>query len=368
MKVLHILSTTSASRGDLAVVMNYFRNIDRSTVTFDFATMFQYGDEVDEEIVSLGGKSFLFNKPSLRAPFKIISELRKIIIDNAYDVVHLHLPTLHYFVKKAIKGTNIKLVIHSHSSRLSSKMLGRIRNRLLVTGVSCGADARFSCSMSSSKNLYGKSWGNKENDYLLKNAVDMKKFVYDPKLSKNLRKELGVNDKIAFCHVGRFSEEKNHTRLIDIFNEIYKKEKNVHLFLIGDGPLKNSIQEKVNELGLQENVTFMGKRKDVSTLLKAMDVYLLPSLFEGLSVSLVEAQASGLLCFYSDSCSKESEITDNIYSISLKDDSESWAKFILDKYHEGWCRDVSEKVKQNGYDIEFESKKLLKKYKEIINA
>lgn len=369
-KILHILSTTSASFGDTSVVMNYYRNIDKTKVAFDIAAMLKFDNSLDEEIKSLGGCVFYFKKPKIRDIFLTIRTLRKIIIDGDYDIVHLHVPVLHSVVKKALKGTNCKhLIIHSHSSKLSTTLLGKIRNYIITRGVSRKCSARFACSRESGKVLFGKHWGSHKTDYILNNAINLDDFNFNIKEHANIRKLLGIDENVmAVCHVGRFSKEKNHKRLIDIFKQINSEYPNSVLFLIGDGPLREEIESYVKYNEMQKQVVFMGTRSDVSTILQGMDVFILPSLFEGLGLSLVEAQSMGLLCFCSDACVEESVISNNLTRIGLNKSNTFWATTIIDKFNFGWDRETYKEITENGFNIKVQAGKLLKIYEGILNV
>jgi len=163
----------------------------------------------------------------------------------------------------------------------------------------------------------------------LNNAVDTDKFRFNEEVRNNIRRKLDVEGKKVIGHVGRFNPQKNHEFLIDVFNEIYKKDKDIVLLLVGDGYLKEKIEEKVNKLGLDKSVKFLGVREDISELMQAMDLFLFPSQFEGLAVVMVEAQAAGLKVITSTGVTKESDITNNVEFIELSKGAEYWADIII---------------------------------------
>ena len=367
-KVLQILPTTSASRGDLRVVMNYYRNINRDEVAFNFATMLDFADGMDDEIKALGGEIFHFTKPGLLSFEKSVKEIKDIITKSNCDIVHLHAPVLIRVVKRAMRGmNNVKLIVHSHSTKLSKNKLLAIRNKILTIGIKSGNAGRFACSKDAGKALFGKKWGQKKGDHVIFNAINVNKFLYNKNRAKEMKEELNIKpNELAFCHVGRFSVEKNHQRLLDVFSAIKAKRPNSKLFLIGEGPLKEEIIQKAKRDDLNDSVIFLGKRDDVYDCLQAMDVFILPSFFEGLCLSLVEAQAAGLLCFYSDTCVKESMITDNISQISLTKNDNEWADIILTRIDMGWNKNTENSLKNNHYDIVYEARELQKKYEDIL--
>ena len=369
LKILHILSTTSKSFGDMSVIMNYYKHVDLNKIYFDFATMLEHQDKLDKDISDLGGRVFHFNKPKSLNDIKFsIKTIRNIVETNNYDIVHLHVPVLHSIVKKAIKGLGVKLIIHSHSTKLSTSAFGKIRNYFLTRGVSKSTNGRWACSVKAAKTLFGQNWGSNDGDCLINNAIDLKDFSNNKNEYVNIRRNFGLkDDTMAICHVGRFNKEKNHYRLIDVFAEINTKIQNSVLFLIGDGPLKIEIMNYVNKKNLKDKVFFMGLCNNVSKVIVGMDVFILPSLFEGLSLSLIEAQAAGLLCFCSDNCVKDSAVTNNLTRISLKISDEEWANIIINKYLAGWNRNTSEMISSMGYNIELESIKLIDKYEDVYN-
>lgn len=163
----------------------------------------------------------------------------------------------------------------------------------------------------------------------MNNAVDTDKFRFNEEVRNNIRRKLDVEGKKVIGHVGRFNPQKNHEFLIDVFNEIYKKDKDIVLLLVGDGYLKEKIEEKVNKLGLDKSVKFLGVREDISELMQAMDLFLFPSQFEGLAVVMVEAQAAGLKVITSTGVTKESDITNNVEFIELSKGAEYWADIII---------------------------------------
>ena len=177
------------------------------------------------------------------------------------------------------------------------------------------------------------------------------------------RKELGIKeDTIVIGHIGRFVAQKNHTFLIDIFNQFHKKEKNSILLLAGQGPLQEEIKNKVRELGLDDSVRFLGQRNDANELYQVFDVFLLPSLYEGLPVVGVEAQASGLLCFLSDDMTKETKVLDSTVFMSLSNTAEEWTDEILTNLKDYKRINTKSEVSDNGFDIEVEARKLEKYY------
>ena len=200
--------------------------------------------------------------------------------------------------------------------------------------------------------------------WILKNAVDARKYVFAPFIREKIRSELGIQNQFVIGHVGRFRTEKNHTFLIDAFAALVRQNPNSVLLLAGDGDLQPAMEEKVRQLGLSEKVRFLGSCSNVDELLQAMDVFVFPSLYEGLPVTMVEAQAAGVPCLISDRVPSECIITDLVTQKSLQDSPESWAEGIL-KHKDSIHKNTYHEICAAGFDIEENARELQKFY---INA
>ena len=238
------------------------------------------------------------------------------------------------------------------------KQLLRVFSKVYATDYMC-------CSEHAGRWLFGDKEYDKGNVYLLNNAIDIEKFKYDERLRANKREELGIDDDtLVIGHIGRFVEQKNHRFLIDIFNEIHQKNKNSILLLVGQGPLMKEIKEKVEKLNLSRCVKFLGQRNDANQLYNAMDVFLFLSLYEGLGMVLIEAQANGLPCLASSEVPQTAKITNIIDFIDLKEDKNIWVEKILNT-HSSRRLDFFQKAVNGKYDIHCEAKKLEDKYLEF---
>ena len=223
------------------------------------------------------------------------------------------------------------------------------------------ANNYFACSDSAGRYFF------KGRKYMVvKNAIMTEKFAYSEEVRKKIRSGLNLEGKFVIGHAARFAEHKNHTFLIDVFAEILKIRPESQLLLIGDGELKKSIQNKVNALGIGEYVKFMGVRPDVNELYQAMDAFVFPSIFEGLGIVNIEAQAAGVLTFCSDAVPKEANISPVFYSIPLTKSASEWAKIIVKNYDDTVYKreDMSQYVIDAGYDIRDLSTKLQQFYLE----
>lgn len=349
-----------------AVVMNYYRHIDRTKIQFDFLCDEDSTDIPYDEIESLGGKVILI--PPYQKVFKYQKAVKKILKDGNYKIVHSHINTLSVFPLRAAKKAGVPIrIAHSHSTSNKKEWKKNLVKNLLRPFSKVYANRYMCCSELAGRWLFGNEEYDKGNVYLLNNAIDLDKFKYNETVRKKKRKELGINDStFVVGHIGRYVEQKNHRFLIDIFNEINKKEKDSILLLAGQGPLMDEMKEKVKNLGIEDKVKFLGQRNDASELYQAFDLFLLPSLYEGLPVVGVEAQASGNLCYLSDDMTKETKVLDSTVFMSLSNTEEEWANAIIEDFRKYKKHNTEKEVSKYGFNITKEAKKLENKYYEFL--
>lgn len=350
-----------------SVVMNYYRYIDRTKIQFDFICDDDSTNIPYEEIEKLGGKVILI--PPYQKVFKYHNKLKKILKEGHYKIVHSHINTLSVFSLFAAKCAGVPVrIAHSHSTTNKKEKKKNLLKQVLRPFSKLFATDYMCCSELAGRWLFGDKKYDKGNVYLLNNAIDLDKFKYNETLRKKKRKELGIkDDTLVIGHIGRFVAQKNHGYLIDIFNEIHKKNNNSVLLLAGQGPLMEEIKNKVKSLKLEKNVKFLGQRNDVNELYQAFDVFLLPSLYEGLPVVGVEAQATGLLCELSNDMTKETKVLNITKFMSLNNTPEEWADNILDDVKKYKRLDVSKEMTAKNFNIKEEVKKLEKYYLNLYN-
>lgn len=341
-----------------AVVMNYYRNIDHQKIQFDFICDDDSTNIPYDEIEKMGGKVILI--PPYQKIFKYHKELKRVLKEGKYQIVHSHINTLSVFSLFAAKCAKVPVrIAHSHSTTNKKeknknfiKQILRPFSKLFATDYMC-------CSELAGRWLFGDKEYDKGNVYLLNNAIDLDKFRYDEKIRKEKRKELNIEDStLVIGHVGRFVEQKNHRFLIDIFNEVHKQHENSILLLAGQGPLMEEIKNKVKLLNLENNVKFLGQRKDINELYQAFDVFCLPSLYEGLPVVGVEAQATGLLCIFSNDMTKETRVLETTEFLSLEQNKKIWANAILLNNKKFKRQDTTKEIEKNRFNIKVEANKL----------
>lgn len=347
-----------------AVIMNYYRNIDKSKIQFDFLCDEDSTNIPYEEIESLGGRVILI--PPYQKPFKYHKELKRILKANKYEVVHSHISTMSLFSLFAAKCAGVKVrIAHSHSTTNKAEWKKNLMKQVLKHFSKVFATHYMCCSELAGRWLFGNKSYDKGKVYLLNNAIDLDKFKFNEDIKKSKREELGIDqDTLVIGHIGRFVQQKNHTFLIDIFNEITKLNDKVVLLLAGQGPLMDETKEKVDFLGIADKVKFLGQRNDANELYQVFDVFLLPSLYEGLPVVGVEAQAAGLLCFLSSDMTKETKVLESTTIMTLQNTPEEWAKAIVDKVSTYERKDTKEEISANNFNIKVEANKLENYYLE----
>lgn len=349
-----------------AVIMNYYKHIDRTKVQFDFICDSDSTNIPYEEIEKLGGRIILC--PPYQKLFKYIKFLTKLFKENKYTIIHSNINVLSVFPLYAAKKAKVPVrIAHSHSTSNKKEWKKNIVKNILRPFSKRYATDYFACSELAGRYMFGDKTFNEGKVTVINNAIDLDEFKYDKKLRNKKRKELNIDDDILVIgHIGRFVAQKNHEYLIDIFNEIHKKNKKAILLLIGQGPKEELIKEKVKELKLTKSVKFLGQRSDVKELYQAMDVFLLPSLYEGLPVVGVEAQASGLLCILSSAMTKETKVLDSTRFIDLEVSPKEWAKILLDDCSSYKVKSTKEEMTKNNFNIDEEATKLEIFYKSII--
>ena len=348
-----------------SVVMNYYRNIDRNKIQFDFICDNDSTNIPYAEIESLGGKVILI--PPYQKVIKYHKELKRVLKDGNYKIVHSHINTLSVFSLFAAKCAGVPVrIAHSHSTTNKKEKRKNLMKQLLRPFSKVFATDYMCCSELAGRWLFGDKEYDKGNVYLLNNAINLDKFKYDEVVRREKRKELNIDDDtLVIGHVGRFVEQKNHRFLIDIFNEVHKQNEKSILLLVGQGPLMEEIKEKVKSLGIEDCVKFLGQRNDINELYQAFDVFCLPSLYEGLPVVGVEAQATGLLCLFSDDMTKETKVLESTKFLSLEQNAKEWAEILLKSIENFKRKDTTIEFFYNGFDIKKEGNKLIKIYLKI---
>ncbi|KIY21674.1 glycosyltransferase family 1 protein [Mesobacillus subterraneus] len=357
MKPIRVLQVvTVMNRGGLeTMLMNYYRRIDRSKIQFDFMVHREEKGHYDEEITEMGGK--IIKMPKIKpGNYQIYFNKLEAFFQThrEYKVVHSHINENSSFVLRAAKRNGVPCrIAHSHLSdlKLDMKFPFRLYARASMKD---HPNKYFACSKNAGKWLFSERVANTNELVVLNNAVNAEEFKYNAETRKKIREELAIKNELVIGHIGRFTKQKNHDFLLDIFKAVSNLDQDAILLLAGDGPLRRKIENKVTLLGLQAKVKFLGVRSDINSLMHAMDIFVFPSLFEGLPVVLVEAQAAGLNCIVADTITSESDITGRVEFLSLKEAPETWAREILSSSYEH--ADTEELISVNGYNTATMSK------------
>lgn len=317
------------SGGVESVVMNYYRHMDRSKVQFDFYLAEGSSFPQREELEQLGAGITLI--PHYSRLLKYHRALYKAFRKRKYKIVHAHVSTMSVFPLFAAWRAGVPVrICHNHTTAYWREGIKALLMYILRPFNKIFATDYFACGETAGRWMYGNRCFDSGKVTVMPNAIDTEKFVYDPEARSSLRKELGIpQDAFVVGHIGRFMYQKNHDFLIDIFAELLKDKPDAKLLLIGEGKLMEQIQEKVRGLGIEEGVTFTGVRSDVNKLYSVMDVFCLPSFYEGMPVVAWEAQANGLTCIFSDKVSKEARRGNNSCFLNLTQGPQEWASVLL---------------------------------------
>lgn len=289
--------------------------------------------------------------------------LKKIMLDNRYDVVHVHLGYMSVITLLCAKRCGIKArIAHAHIAAVPESNLKRIIRKILTFASKKLATNLAACGTDAARWVWGEKTYNKGLVTIHNNAIQTEIYAFSLEKRNLVRKDLGFKDELVVGHVGRLCEQKNQLRLIDIFYALLKIENNAQLILIGQGELETQIISKIRNLGIQKQVHLLGVRNDVPMLLNAMDVFVFPSLYEGLPFTLIETQCNGLPCVSADSVTSQVLINSNTVFISLDELDKKWADLVLKMAEQGHDRQGYINVQKAGYDIDIEAQKLKNYY------
>ncbi|WP_172628858.1 glycosyltransferase family 1 protein [Paenibacillus odorifer] len=363
-RILHVIGSLN-NGGSQAMVMNLYRNIDKTKIQFDFIIDRENELFFADEITALGGKIHVL--PSFKG-WNITWYLKawnKFFKDHSeYRIIHGHVRSTASIYLKIAKMYRLKTISHSHSTS-SGKGLSAVVKNIMQYPIRYFADYFFACSKEAGEWLFGKKILSKKNFFVFKNAIDTKKFIFSNEIRHQIREEYNISNNFVIGHVGRFHPTKNHEFLVEVFYEVYKNEPSAKLMLVGDGAEIEYIKEKSSKLGILNNIIFVGVSSDVPKLMQAMDAFVFPSLYEGLGIVVIEAQASGLFCVVADTIPKDTNISGIVEFISLNESSIYWAGKILDLRNNYKRTNLVNELIQSGYDIKQTSYWLQRFYLEM---
>jgi glycosyltransferase involved in cell wall biosynthesis len=373
-KVLYVMNGVFHKGGTEAVMLNYYNNMDKNQIHIDFLV---HGDRrlcrdnPTHRYLEENGSRVFFVIPRGEDYMRNKKEISDILQANKFDIIHTHMDAAGVFVLREARKANIKVrIAHSHNTGYTQKVsfLHKLVLEYARLMIRHYATHYLACSEAAGLWLFGT--GNLKNGKVkvLRNAVDCEKLVFNKEIREKTRIELNLKDKFVIGNIGRFAYQKNHEFIIKVFNEIHIRNKQAVLLLVGEGELRKLTEAKVKELHLEASVRFLGLRDDISELLQAMDVFFLPSNFEGLPVVGVEAQAAGLPCIMSDNVSREVDLTGLVQFISLEESPGTWASRILEiNESEKERENTFDKITTAGYDIKHNAQELERLYTEYVN-
>lgn len=360
-KVLIVSTIGFGLYGITNSIMNYYREMDKSDMQIDFLSPSEVPENMKEEIKNNGGTIYE-NITRNDNPMKYMIKLAVILSIGQYDIVHAHGNSNTLGLEMtAAKLCKVKVrIAHCHNSTCNHKVFNKVLKPLLKNSYTHA----FACSKKAGKWLFGK------NSYtVIHNGIPISKYIYNEEVRNDVRMKLNFENNFVVGHVGHFSYQKNHEFLINIFNELYKKDSSCRLLLIGDGDLRESLEKQVKELGLEKVVCIYGETQEITNLLQAMDVFVFPSRFEGLGIAAIEAQSVGLPCVVSSAVPREAKILKHFDFVHLNTAIEIWANKIL-KYRNfdrvEYIKEYNQVIKNSHYNIENEACKLRKLYIEYV--
>lgn len=363
-RVLHITYKMHCA-GIEAFIMNMYRNMDRSKVQFDFLVHYKEKQFYDDEIEALGGRIFRMSVREDNDFVKYFHDLKTFFHEhNEYLIVHAHMESFAMFYMPYVKRAGIPIrIAHSHNDKVDPSLRGTIKN-IMNKPFKHYATEYMACSKESAAYLFGK-----RKCWVIPNAIDAEKYSFNHTIRDEVRKELSLENKFVVGHIGRFNIQKNHSFLIDVMKSLSAINPNAYLICAGEGELENTIEEKAQKLGIDNKVKFLGVRKDPERLYQAMDVFVFPSLYEGLGIVGIEAQAAGLRMICSDGIPQIARITNNVIALPLKETPDKWAE-VINQSSVGYQRvNTLKDIQKANFDVKSLAKKLehhyLKQYHKI---
>ncbi len=364
-RILQIVPNMHAA-GLETLIMNLYRNIDRTKIQFDFLVHYTEKCFYDDEIESMGGHIYRLSFREDGNIIKYLKDLNAFFKTHKYQIVHGHMASTAFFYLKYAKKYGVPIrILHSHNTSTERTFKGFVKHQLLKLST-IYANYYFACGKLAGEYLYG----NKKFE-IVHNAIDLNKFKKDNSIRCKMRNEYNISNDFIIGHIGRFNTQKNHRFLINMFEQFHKENTSSKLILVGEGELEKEIKHLVEEKGLSDSVMFLGVIKDTNAIYNMIDVFALPSLFEGLPVVGVESQATECITLMSDKITDEVKLTNYVEFLPIdgKDSIDQWCRKlkeysicnINDKKDEAY-----QKLTDGGFNILNEALELTRKYEEML--
>lgn len=359
-KVLQMIAALNYG-GSQAMIVNLCKAMDRKKVQCDFIVDHPEYMGMASIVESLGSKIYVvptFKGSNILEVTKAWNELFE--KHQEYSVLHSHSRSYASIYFPIAKKYGLKTIIHSHNTS-NGEGLSAMAKNILQYPLRYQSDYYFGCSRQAGEWLFGKNVVNGDRFYILNNAIDTDSFIYNSETRKQYREQFGIGDEKVFIQVGRLSTQKNHMFTLGVFARYTKQYPQSKLFIVGNGELKNEIEERITELGIGDNVVILEYRNDVNNLLQMADYFLMPSLFEGLSVAAIEAQASGIRCLCSDNCDRNVDITGLCEFLPLE--TSKWINKMSELYVR---RNKKQDIIESGFDVNTTARWLEDFYQNIV--
>ncbi len=361
--ILHVVGAMDRA-GTETFIMNLYRHMDRTNVQFDFLVNAQQPCDYDQEIISMGGKIHRIPTYSLINYLSYRQAFRTFLAEHPeYQIIHGHIGSSAPVYLAEAKRQGRYTIAHSHSA-VRTTSLRDVAFKAAARPVRGIADHYMACSPEAALDRFGPKIAASDSCCIVNNGIDTETYARSPECIARARASFSFGDEPVFGHIGRFSPEKNHRFLLSVFADIKRSLPSAKLLLIGRGPEETSMHEQVQAIGLSDAVIFAGIRDDIPEALRSMDVFLFPSIYEGLGISFVEAQAAGLHCIASTGTPDHACISDRAQRLSL--DRDLWTTKAIAAY-EASRRSKDDRcalIKEKGFDIGTVADMLFEFYRE----
>lgn len=371
-KILMVNSCLGLYGGVESFLLNIFRYLDKDEFSVTLLTCgISTYDMFRDEIIASGGKIDIIPiyPNTLKKQMRLYQELRRYYEFEKPDIVHINSGGLsfHLIAGKAARTAGIShIILHSHNFVPGENSAKRTIKRILKKSIPKLGNTYLACSTGAAKWIFPEKLVDRGLVEIIPNGIDTRKFAYDKNKRNSFRTELGLGKELVIGNIGRFQPQKNHRFVIRILKEVVKILPDAKLLLAGKGELQSEIEQYVDSLKLRENIIFLGERKDMECLLSAIDIFILPSLHEGLPIAAIEAQAAGAVVILANTISTETNVTGKALYLPIQDnqDEKLWAKKICESYEYDRCVYAKE-VANAGYDIENYCNRMEHIYREV---
>lgn len=365
-RVLHVLGGLNRG-GAETMVMNLYRHINKDVIQFDFVVHTDEIQEYTDEIISMGGRIFSCPRYCGKNHVAYCRWWNKFFSEHKeYYIVHGHVRSTAAVYLHIARKYGIFTISHSHSTSSGKGVSACIKNCMQFP-IRYVADAFMGCSVEANEWLFGQKVTHSDRCYVLNNAIDVSEYRFNPTVREQIRSQWNVQDQFVIGTVGRVTQPKNHLFLLDVFAQIREQKENIILVIAGDGDMLDQLRVKINQLSLNDSVLLLGSCSDVSRVLQGFDIFLFPSLWEGLGMAAIEAQAAGLPTLCSDRVPEAVAVTDLLKRLPL-DDPGAWVSEALSLQDKDWRPDTQETLRKAGYDIRETAAWLFNYYTGIKNA